>query len=110
MFFWPQFIEVCHLAGVAPGDGGGSLDHAPGRGLQRVQVGDVLIAFHMGDNGLTVCPVLHIIGRRQHQAVGAHQVEAVVILPPDSLAPHLGRFQQVQVLGQVGAGGLPLAG
>ena len=99
VYFWPQFIEVCHSTGVAPGDGGGLLHHFHGGAVEGGAVDDILIDLHMRDNGLTGCPVLHIVAARQQQAIRADQIQPVVILPPDGLAPHLRRFQQVQVFG-----------
>ena len=89
VFFRPQTVEVGHLAGVAAGNGSRNLDLAGGCGLQAGQVGDVLVYLHMGYDGLAFCPVLHIVGGGQHQAVCPDEIEPVVILPPDGLAPGL---------------------
>ena len=46
MYFWPQFIEDGHPAGVAPGDGGSFLQYLHAGDIESGPVGDVFIGLH----------------------------------------------------------------
>lgn len=52
MYFWAQFIDASHPAGMTPGKGGSVLHHLHTGNVESGPVGDVFVGLHMADNGV----------------------------------------------------------